>query len=113
MPAHGPDRAVIGILTEDHHFDIAQFSKTKRIEDIFLRRIDGDTGLPLCRDRAEGIDKVRLLFSSASTSCHVNEVVIPLSCNFSDCSLTASSLAQNRHVKQNVKLKKFENLQKF
>lgn len=57
----GLTRAVIGVLAENDDFDIAQFSKAKRIEDVFLRRIDGDPRLALFGDGLQSIEKIGLL----------------------------------------------------
>lgn len=53
----GLTRAVIGVLAENDDFNIAQFSKAKRIEDVFLRWVDGDPRLALFGDGLQSIEK--------------------------------------------------------
>lgn len=60
----GLTRAVIGILAENDDFDVAQLGKAKRIEDVFLRWVDGDPGLALFGDGLQCIEKIGLLLSS-------------------------------------------------
>ncbi|GAR60886.1 hypothetical protein NGUA15_02664 [Salmonella enterica] len=54
--------AVVRILSQDHHLNVAQFREAKGVKHIFLRRVDRDTRLTLASNSVKRIDKVRLLF---------------------------------------------------
>ncbi|MNW01203.1 hypothetical protein D3C71_1968050 [compost metagenome] len=55
-------RAVIGILPQDHHFDVRQLGKAESVKHVFLRWINGLTSLAFISYKGECIQKVRLLF---------------------------------------------------
>jgi len=54
--------SVIGILTQNHHLDIAQFCQFKRVKHIFLWRINGHARGPLLRNRLQRLFEIGFLF---------------------------------------------------
>ena len=57
-------RAVIRILSQNHHFDIVELSEAESVEHIFLWRINGDARLTLAGDGSQSIHKIGLLLFS-------------------------------------------------
>ena len=55
-------RAVIGILTEDYHLHVRQLGITKGVEHVFLRWINGLTGLAFSGNKGKRFMKIGLLF---------------------------------------------------